>query len=164
MIDIEQLRDAMRAIDEGSNGSFAAQTAARFFIERHAPYLARAYLNLHEYAVDVTRSLTGLTVGGSEFFLGKGNFDFHRADISRCEEHIRWRADCRERLGFSKGKKQAEAERDALREQNRKLREALAKAARRTRLHPDDTPADHKRNLRIAHKIANAALAEGEKL
>lgn len=140
------------------------------------PDLEQAYMDLHErerklhdYAVDVTRSLTELTVGGSEFFMGKGHFDFHRADISRCEENIRWRADCRERLGFSKGKKQAEAERDALQAENRKLREALSGIA----IYGSDTlsgrvdgPADTQWYLDgIAELVeqARAALAEGDK-
>ena len=64
---------------------------------------------LREYALKVTKALTGLTVGGSEFFRGD-KLGFYEADISACIKNIKWRLEQREKMGAAK----AVAAREAL--------------------------------------------------
>lgn len=46
---------------------------------------------LKEYAFEVSKALTGLTVGGSEFFKGNSRFGFFEADIPACLKNVQWR-------------------------------------------------------------------------
>jgi hypothetical protein len=73
---------------------------------------------LREYAFEVSKALTGLTVGGSEFFKGGERLGFYEADIPTCVKNINWRIEQREKLAGAKVRsamkryEKAEAERD----------------------------------------------------
>lgn len=60
------------------------------------------YAPLSAYAHEATKAITGLTVGGSEYF-GKQIGDIYTADLPRCVDHIR------ERMGFKLDAIRAEA-------------------------------------------------------
>ncbi len=70
---------------------------------------------LKEYAIEATKALTGLTVGGSEFFAGQ-KLGFFKADIPACVKHIRWRFDNARKMGEAKGLSSVNAEAERLRE------------------------------------------------
>ena len=59
---------------------------------------------LKEYAFEVSKALTSLTVGGSEFFTTDKRFGFYEADIPACLENIKWRMDQRYKLGKAKAR------------------------------------------------------------
>ena len=82
------------------------------------------------YALEITRTLTGLTGGGSENFSGKIG-DFYKADLPFCAKRIRDReARVHEmvRKAFREAK-DAERERDEARAECERLREALTPSA-----------------------------------
>jgi len=64
---------------------------------------------LEQYAREATIAITGLTVGGSEYF-GKRIGEVYTADLPYCVEHIR------ERMGYRMEQLKAEAERARLKE------------------------------------------------
>ncbi len=69
---------------------------------------------LKEYAIEATKALTGLTVGGSEFFAGQ-KLGFFKADIPACVKHIRWRFDNARKMGEAKGLSSQRSEAERLR-------------------------------------------------
>lgn len=62
---------------------------------------------LEAYGKDVTVALTGLTVGGSEFFAGE-KFGFYQADITACVAHVNQRVEQARKLGAARGKAEAQ--------------------------------------------------------
>ncbi|WP_417816568.1 hypothetical protein [Tritonibacter scottomollicae] len=68
---------------------------------------------LKEYAIEATNALTGLTVGGSEFFADEG-LGFFKADIPACVAHIRWRFETARKLGEAKGRASQRSENQRL--------------------------------------------------
>ncbi len=59
---------------------------------------------LRGYAIEITKTLTGLTVGGSEFFLGQKRLGFYEADLAACVKNVNWRLEQRLKLGEARGK------------------------------------------------------------
>ena len=59
------------------------------------------YEKLREYAFEVSKALTGLTVGGSEFFT-EDKLGFFKADIPACVKNIEWRMEQRAKLAVAR--------------------------------------------------------------
>jgi hypothetical protein len=84
------------------------------------------------YAFEATKTITGLTVGGSEFFAGKLG-DKYKADLPFCESHIRDRFMHYHEMTIAamRGKKAAEAQLAERAAEVARLREAFNKAEQR---------------------------------
>ncbi|WP_306150659.1 hypothetical protein [Roseovarius sp. MMSF_3281] len=54
---------------------------------------------LKEYSFVVSKALTSLTVGGSEFFTTDKRFGFYEADIPACVKNIEWRMEQQRKFG-----------------------------------------------------------------
>ena len=65
---------------------------------------------LREYAIEVSRTLSDLTTGGSKFFTTNKRFGFYEVNPTYCAKNIRWIMDQRLRLGEARGKALAEQE------------------------------------------------------
>lgn len=75
---------------------------------------------LHEYAHEATKAITGLTVGGSEYF-GKRIGEMYTADLPFCVERIR------DRMRYKMDAMRATARADALAQENGRLRNVVSK-------------------------------------
>lgn len=87
---------------------------SRYYHDDTVTALQAELERLKEYAIEATKALTGLTVGGSEFFAGQ-KLGFFKADIPACVKNIRWRFDNARKMGEAKGLSSQRSEAERLR-------------------------------------------------
>jgi hypothetical protein len=59
---------------------------------------------LRTYAIEATKALTGLTVGGSEFFKGDKRLGFFEANITASVKNVEWRLDNARKFGEARAR------------------------------------------------------------
>lgn len=114
----------------GSNGTRAAKVSPQFRADPSFTFLLteqlvateKDNLRLRDESAELTKALTGLTCGGSEFFIRKG--DRYVADIDACVSWVR-----RAKGDAHRRSLEAIKARQAAEDENGKLKAALAEAA-----------------------------------